>query len=200
VARKTDITQQELNVICEKITLEGNLPTVDRVRAELGRGSRTTINNMIKVYESEKVVFTDVKITPDMTAAFNTLIQSIANTYDKKFNNQKEKLAEIQKEKAHYLAESEKHLSFYEEIKVENDSLYAENSAMKKEMVKLEKVNDKLEQRVDSLSEMKSQYSLLTSFNTDLKKENEKLKKENQEFFKRAVGAEKELEINKKRK
>ncbi len=195
--RKTDITPLQIELICEKIEKEGNKPTVDRVRAELGTGSRTTINRMIREWEKNRGQYSKdgIQVTDEMENLFSKLLKSMGEGYLNKIDEMSKDNNELKSRVQHYLDESQKHLEEVEVLEKKNKDFSTFLSLSENKVTEQKKQLRDLEEKLGKLGNMEIQVNVLQEQNKELKIAKDNDKKEIGEFMTRAISAEKELEF-----
>jgi hypothetical protein len=179
MGRKSELTQQKIDQICNKIKAEGNIPTVDRVRIEIGTGSRTTINQMIRKYEQNYKTDASVKRTAEMNMIFDTLIQETGKAYTAILSDLQSKLEDCNKKVQHYLSESEKHLDELESNQIKYQDLQEEKNRIQIQLENKDIEITRLQSKVDELSNINQLFKMLQIENEILKKQSNEKKDEN---------------------
>jgi hypothetical protein len=200
MGRKSEITQDQINEVCKRIKTEGNNPTVDRVRLELGTGSRTTINQMIRMFEKYNIKNNILHRSEEMEAAFDRLINITGKTYETQIKDLQSEIDNKTSLVQHYLIESGKYLQALEEQQKTKNEILNENNQLKLQVANKDEKISQLEKKLDDLLNISQLFKMLQMENTMLKKESHENKANTKSFqnqyeklLERAISAEKEL-------
>jgi hypothetical protein len=200
MGRKSEITQDQINEVCKRIKTEGNNPTVDRVRLELGTGSRTTINQMIRMFEKYNIKNNILHRSEEMEAAFDRLINITGKTYETQIKDLQSEIDNKTSLVQHYLIESGKYLQALEEQQKTKNEILNENNQLKLQVANKDEKISQLEKKLDDLLNISQLFKMLQMENTMLKKESHENKENTKSFqnqyeklLERAISAEKEL-------
>jgi DNA repair ATPase RecN len=202
MGRKTELNQDRIMQICNKIKVEGNIPTVDRVRLEVGSGSRTTINRMIKEYEKIETRVKGVKKNSEMEQLFDQLIAATGIQYQQKIASLEIQVKEANQKVEHYLSESERHLNELEELKTKYDQITNENQKYQIIIENHEKEKTRLEAKLNDASNITILFKMLQVENETLKKnysekeaENQSIKKQFEQMINKIVNTEQQKNV-----
>ena len=194
MARTTDIEQVEIDNICKTLEADNFKPTVDRVRAELGKGSRTTINRMIRVYEKNRdTIKADVDISAETEMVLRRLHTSISHEYLDKIKEYQKKIEELKGKMDLYLNESQNYLEEVDMLKVTNKNLSEEYRVQRERADETIRKMEIIENENHKLRDIESSYKVLHEQNKDFKKAQEKDKKQIETLIQRATIAETKL-------
>ncbi|WP_187759912.1 DNA-binding protein [Thiospirochaeta perfilievii] len=199
MARKTDIEQSEIDLICKTLEGDGFKATVDRVRAEVGKGSRTTINRMIRVYESNRdTINPEVEVTAETDMILRRLHTAISQEYIGKIKEYQKEIEELKGKMDHYLNESQKYLEEINMLKLIHTKLSEDQKVERERADDAIKRMKTIDEENYKLRDIESAYKILLDQNKELKKSQEKDKKQIESLIQRATVAETKLELLKK--
>ena len=200
MARPAEINLKDVIKACEQISSLNQRPTVDRVRALLKKGSRTTINKFLREYlkqqEEEKK-----GVPANLPPAILLKLEEILNLSNSEHIQAIQGLeAAVQEKNAHIqeiLLEGEELEKDNRVLKVERDALVAKHKELETAIGNLRDENASLKKEAQSLQTFKEKYISEKSRNDaiaeqmrDYKGKIKDLEKENRALLERALKAE----------
>lgn len=200
MARTTELKQEQINDICRTMEENNIKPTVERVRAECGKGSRTTINRMLREYEKTRdVINSDVTISKETEMILRRLHRSIETGYIEKIKEFEKEIIELKSKTDTYLSENQEYLEEVNNLKFLNQNLSGEARVERTKADDAKEVILKLQTEIEDLRDVKSTNRVLTDQNKGFNKTIDQNKKQIEDLIQRATTAETKLEmINKK--
>jgi len=171
------VTYLEVANAAELIQKRGEEPTVDRIRAQLGTGSRSTLAPLLKTWKSKKgETGTTDGLPAGLVNAIKTLYAQTQQLADEKIANAQQMFAsdsaKLQGEKAELLAKLKK-------AEVELRTALDQNQTLREE---LKAAQATCEQRRDDNLALESKLALSEARLSDMAAVNKELKRENRDI------------------
>ncbi len=174
---RTGVTYHDVAKAAETIKSQRQEPTVDRVRAHLGTGSKSTIGPLLKRWRSDSGDTVDIGGLPnDLIEAVKTLHERIQQMADHRIEQARQEYEELNKELRKELSDSKNHIA---QLTARQQDLEIQIERQNKEKSKSEK---SLEDTRISMVKAESQRDEAISRATELKGGLAELKQENKEI------------------
>lgn len=176
---RTGVTYFDISKAAETILERGDTPTVDKVRSQLGTGSKSTIAPLLKRWRTDSGVITEPQsgLPSDLLEAVKSLFDRVHSDADKQIKSIEQGFDSRQSKYETLLAEANKKIKQLSEDKTnllqETEQLKTENTNYRLEieslLLKLTKSEIKLEDTSTQLGELKTTIKELKQENRDVR-------------------------------
>ena len=175
---RAGITYQDVANAAQRVRQRGDEPTVDRVRSELGTGSRSTLGPMLKRWKSGSEAAADLNGLPaDLVAAVKALHERAQYAADERITQEREAHQTLEQQWRTELEEVRQRCESLEEqrcgLEKANEALRNESDAqahaLQQEQLRAASLTSKLEASQEKLSETTATVQEMKQENRDIR-------------------------------
>lgn len=175
---RVGITYHDVAAAAQRVRQRGDEPTVDRVRSELGTGSRSTLGPMLKRWKTGSEAAADLGGLPaDLAAAVKALYERVQQSADERLVQEREALQALEQKWRMELTEARQRCEAVveqrRELEKANEALRKDNGAqadaLQQEQQRVALLTSKLETSQEKLSETTATVQEMKQENRDIR-------------------------------